>query len=111
MTGNAKYSSYVKDSLRRMVADGERPTLARVALAVDSRARTVQRLLEQEGGTFSGLLREVRLELTLGRLKANGRSAGAMARDLGYSDRTAFSRAFKRWTGVPLSKFVTKDPP
>jgi AraC-like DNA-binding protein len=33
-----------------------------------------------------------------------------MARDLGYSDRTAFSRAFKRWTGTPLSKFVTKEP-
>jgi AraC-like DNA-binding protein len=61
--------------------------------------------LNEEGAIFSDLLADVRRSGTLKRLKERNLTIAAIASDLGYSDQAAFTRAFRRWTGVPPSRF------
>lgn len=70
-----------------------------VAQRLGMSARTLCRQLSAEDLSFSGLLRELRLNLAHRYLKDNSLSISQIAWLLGYRDITAFSHAFKRWTG------------
>jgi AraC-like DNA-binding protein len=70
----------------------------RVAEALGSSERTLQRRLAAEGTTFGELVDDVRHELALRHLAAPERSVADVASLLGYADRRAFARAFRRWT-------------
>jgi AraC-like DNA-binding protein len=62
--------------------------------------QTLYRRLRSEGVTFETVLNELRRSLTVDYVR-NGRiPVSEVARLLGYSESAAFSRAFKRWTGV-----------
>jgi AraC-like DNA-binding protein len=62
--------------------------------------QTLFRKLKSEGVTFEKVLNDLRRDLAVDYL-SNGRiSVSEVARLLGYSEAAAFSRAFKRWTGV-----------
>lgn len=61
--------------------------------------QTLFRRLKSEGVTFEIVLDELRHRLALHHLGAPNPSVDQVARLVGYSDSTAFSRAFKRWTG------------
>ena len=62
--------------------------------------QTLHRRLKDEGTTFERIRDELRRELALRTLVREEISAGQLAAGLGFSDRSAFERAFKRWTGV-----------
>ncbi len=75
-------------------------SLGHVARSVGLSERTLQRRLNRCGCGFAELVEAVRLtraELLLGDA---GMSLVEVALSLGYSDQTAFSRAFKRWTSL-----------
>lgn len=57
------------------------------------------RLLKAEGVTFHRVLDELRHKTALRYLNGEKLSVKRTARLLGFSDSTALSRAFKRWTG------------
>jgi AraC-like DNA-binding protein len=57
------------------------------------------RLLKAEGVTFHQVLDELRRKTALRYLNGEKLSVKRTARLLGFSDSTALSRAFKRWTG------------
>lgn len=61
--------------------------------------QTLFRKLKAEGITFGRVLDELRHKTALHYLSAGKVSAKRTARLVGFSDSTAFSRAFKRWTG------------
>jgi AraC-like DNA-binding protein len=61
--------------------------------------RTLQRHLSEEGTGFSELLDALRHELALEYVRDMQRPLGEVAYLLGYSELSAFLRAFKRWTG------------
>ena len=67
--------------------------------------RTLQRRLAEHGVDFSSIVERTRFEAAM-RLMAD-RSIGLLeiALDLGYSDLSSFSRAFRRWTGVSPGRF------
>jgi AraC-like DNA-binding protein len=62
--------------------------------------QTLFRKLRAEDTTFQKVLDELRRKLALHYLSGEKTSVNETARLLGFSDPAAFSRAFKRWTGV-----------
>lgn len=62
-------------------------------------SRTLNRKLRQEGVSFRRLFDKYRLELSLTLLNQNEYNITSIAYELGFSDSSAFSRAFKKWTG------------
>jgi AraC-like DNA-binding protein len=61
--------------------------------------RTLHRRLEEEGTSFRQVLTEVRRELAARHLSERRLAIGEIAFLLGFSEPSAFHRAFKRWTG------------
>jgi AraC-like DNA-binding protein len=61
--------------------------------------QTLFRRLRDEGVTFAQVVDDLRHRLAVHYLTANNASVSQTARLVGYSDASAFSRAFKRWTG------------
>lgn len=61
--------------------------------------RTLQRLLADHGTTFQAVLDETRRRLAEELIAAPHVSLAEVAFVLGYSEQSAFQRAFKRWTG------------
>ena len=64
---------------------------------------TLTRKLKEEGTTFKQLLRDSREKLAQSYLRRQTESITEIASLLGYSEPSAFQRAFKSWTGqTPL---------
>lgn len=76
----------------------------RAAAALGISARTLARRLADENATFSELAQSVRFEVAQRLLRA-GKSLSDIAATLGYSDSTAFIRAFKQITGVTPARW------
>jgi AraC-like DNA-binding protein len=79
-------------------------SLASLAAAMGTTARTLQRHLRGEGTSLRQLLQAQRAALAGRRLQDGAASMADIAQVLGYADRTAFWRAYKRWEGVPPSR-------
>lgn len=62
--------------------------------------RSLQRKLQESGTTFQELLDGLRQELALRYLDDPTLSIGEVAFLLGFSEASAFHRAFRRWTGT-----------
>ncbi|WP_052000217.1 AraC-like transcriptional regulator QhpR [Caenispirillum salinarum] len=71
-----------------------------VAGALGMSRRTLRRRLEEEGITFQRLVDECRHSSAVAWLTRTDLSLSEIALRLGYSDQTAFSRAFTRWAGA-----------
>lgn len=63
--------------------------------------QTLFRRLKGEGLTFAQVLDALRRRMATHYLHDLGLPVGRTASLLGYSDATAFARAFRRWTGAP----------
>jgi AraC-like DNA-binding protein len=70
--------------------------------------QTLFRKLKAEGATFQQVLDEVRHKTALHCLNVEKVSIKQTARLVGFSDPTAFSRAFKRWTGESPSAYSSR---
>lgn len=75
------------------------PTAQGLAKKLHMSARTFQRRLLDAGTTHSKLLDDVRHTTALRLLDQAELSLGEVAAALGFSDVSAFRKAFKRWTG------------
>jgi AraC-like DNA-binding protein len=63
-------------------------------------ARTIQRKLKEEGVNFQLITDDVRKALAINYLKAGDVPVKQISYMLGYNELSAFTRTFKRWTGV-----------
>jgi AraC-like DNA-binding protein len=61
--------------------------------------RTLARRLASEGLTFEGILSELRADLAKRYLRDEALAISQIAWLLGYKEVSAFTHAFKRWTG------------
>lgn len=82
--------------------DGQ-PTIEAVAKAMNMSARTLHRRLLERNLVFKTLLQKTRYQLANQYLKESRLTLSEIALLLGYSEQSAFSRAFKHWSGeTPL---------
>jgi AraC-like DNA-binding protein len=81
-----------------------------IAARIGLSRRTLQRKLGAEGVTFEKVLDELRHKLALHYLAGQKVSANETAYLVGFSEPAAFSRAFKRWTGISPGAFRTAGP-
>ncbi len=77
----------------------------RVARALHMSARTLQRRLEAESTSFTEVLDGTREELSRALLLDDSLSLGEIGYRVGFADLASFSRAFRRWTGMPPGQF------
>ena len=84
---------------------GTCPTLDEISEALDLPAWTIQRRLAEGGIAYKELVEETRKELALSYLKQPHLPLTEIAFLLGYSELSAFSRAFHRWTGVAPRRY------
>ena len=68
-------------------------------------SRNLQRQLQSAGTTFTTLLNEIRQDLAQKYLRDQDTSMTEIAFLLGFSESSAFSRAFKRWIGVTPTQY------
>jgi len=71
-----------------------------IAAKMELSRQTLFRQLKAEGTTFEKVLDELRCQLALQYLRGKKTSVNETAYLVGFSEPAAFSRAFKRWTGV-----------
>ncbi len=76
------------------------PTLESVAANFNTSPRTLQRKLQEEGITYQQLTDSIRKSLALQYLQSGKYPLKEISYILGYNELSAFSRAFKRWTGT-----------
>ncbi|MGB1464812.1 MAG: helix-turn-helix transcriptional regulator [Alcanivorax nanhaiticus] len=69
--------------------------------------RHLVRKLGEEGSSFK-LLRDGLLQGMAEKQLQKGARLGDIAEALGFSDESAFSKAFKRWTGMTPAQFREK---
>lgn len=98
----------LQSRVRREIADqlpnGEL-SLQRVARRLGMSERSLRRRLTEENASFSQLASEVRYERARTLLGSPRLSLGEIAFLLGFSDVSAFSRAFKGWSGVAPGQY------
>ncbi len=88
----------VRRLLPALLGEGQ-ATLAHTAQRLKMSERSLQRRLAGEGLTFDALLEELRRDLSLRYLQDPKVAIAEVAYLVGYSEPSAFHRAFKRWTG------------
>lgn len=80
-----------------------RTTLADLAHSLQMSPRSLQRRLAAEGQSFQALLSQTRRQLAEAYLRDPQVELADVALLLGYSEQSAFTRAFRQWTGqAPL---------
>jgi AraC-like DNA-binding protein len=89
----------IRKTVAESLRDG-RPELARVAKKLAIGPRTLQRRLKEYGFDFKKLVEDSRQRFAVTYLKDRKNSLTEIAFLLGYSELSAFNRAFKRWTGT-----------
>ncbi|AZC24533.1 MULTISPECIES: AraC family transcriptional regulator [Pseudomonas] len=89
----------VRAQVRDLLGEGY-PSLEHVAQNLRIPTWTIQRRLSESGLSFSTLVDTVRQELALYYLQQSTLPISELALALGYSEISAFSRAFRRWYDV-----------
>jgi AraC-like DNA-binding protein len=79
-------------------------SLSEIAANFNVSPRTLQRKLREEGISYQDVADEVRKSLAVHYLEEGGYQVKQISHMLGYNELSAFTRAFKRWTGkTPVS--------
>jgi AraC-like DNA-binding protein len=73
--------------------------------------QTLYRRLKKEGLGFHELVEQVRKDKALRYVAADQYALGEIAFLLGFSELSAFSRAFKRWTGISPAQYRAQSQP
>jgi AraC-like DNA-binding protein len=87
----------MRETILRRLTEGV--TLGSVARELKIAPRTLQRLIAQRGSSWSRELDDVRRERAMQRLSEGEHKTSEIAAELGFSDSSAFFRAYRRWTG------------
>ena len=96
--------SMAKDAIARALSEGM-PRMADIARGLGLSVRSFHRKLAEHGVSFQTLTEETRRELAEGMLRDESYSLSEIAFLTGFSEQSAFTRAFKRWVGQTPASF------
>ncbi|MEH6625382.1 MAG: AraC family transcriptional regulator ligand-binding domain-containing protein [Motiliproteus sp.] len=102
----------VKSQIRHGLTDAQGGVRReKIAANLNLSLRTLQRKLGSLNTNFQDLYDQTRKELALQQIQKGGISFGELSFMLGFSNQSAFQKAFKRWLGVPPSQYREKIKP
>ncbi len=102
-------TSSTRDAIARSLSEGL-PKMADIARGLGLSARSFHRRLSEQGVSFQTLTEQTRRDLAIGLLRDEAYSLSEVAFLTGFSDQSAFSRAFKRWTDTTPAVFRSSHP-
>lgn len=91
--------------LIRVLLQAGAPDIDQAATAAGMSVRSFQRRLTEENLNYSRLVDQVRFEAATSWLQDPSIQIIDIALELGYTDASNFTRAFKRWTGISPREF------
>jgi len=97
------HAAHIRSKVERAIAPRlphGKATVSEVARELGISQRTLARLLSAEGLTFSAILQQFRLDLAKAYITYDDLSMSQIAWLLGYREASAFTTAFRRWTGT-----------
>ncbi len=97
--GGDRLADDVEHLIRNALPSGI-PAIDEIATQLGMSNRTLSRRLAEDQLSFRDLIRKSQEEVAKDLLKNTDRSLAEIAFETGFSDQTAFNRAFKRWTGL-----------
>jgi|TARA_B110000977_G_scaffold4655_1_gene6680 AraC-like DNA-binding protein len=97
-----KARSYVMDSLTQ---EDIAPSLDQLAAHMQLDLQALQRRLKNEGSSFNTIKAQVRRDIAIHHLGVATLSIENISHKAGYSEPSAFIRAFKTWTGFTPLQF------
>jgi AraC-like DNA-binding protein len=97
-------SARIRRRLRQLIP-GEVPDFDTLAAELNMTTATLRRRLHEEGASYQGIKDQLRRDLAISYLSHSGRSVMDIALELGFSERSAFHRAFRKWTGASPGEF------
>ncbi|MDB6144141.1 MAG: AraC family transcriptional regulator [Pseudomonas sp.] len=101
----------LSNQLRRLLSrDCNRwPDLEQVAEHLHISPQTLRRHLREEGTSFQGLKDQLRRDMAIYHLGHAELSLQQIAEQLGFSEPSAFHRAFKKWTGLTPGAYRAQE--
>lgn len=100
---HGSFVARVGDAIVPLLPEGA--SVEAVARAMRLSERTVQRYLQQDGTTYAEVLNDVRRRRAESALRDTSDSIASIAHALGFSDQSAFHKAFARWTSMTPGAF------
>lgn len=104
---SSQFERLLQGEVIKILQEGN-PNLPALAKAMKTPVRTLQRHLADRQLTFKNLLEDTRKELSHIYLLEHKLSLVDTSFLLGYSEQSAFARAFKRWYGISPNKYKKK---
>jgi AraC-like DNA-binding protein len=99
-----------KAELLERLASGDTPDVD-IAKSLNMSRRTLQRKLAEADLTYQQLVDDTRRDLALRYIEDPARSITEITFLLGFSGQSAFTRAFRRWTGSAPSDYRARQRP
>lgn len=84
----------------RAIAPPDWPGLDEMAGSLDTAASTFRRRLDAEGTTFQVIKNALRRDMAITALREDTMPIAQLAQELGFTEASAFHRAFVKWTGM-----------
>lgn len=109
MSSQPGFSARVRALIDRQLETG-RAQVAVIADQLNMSRQTLYKRLKDENQTFAALLDRARREQALVYLRDRRHTLTEVAHQLGFSELSAFSRAFKRWMGQSPARFRDSQP-
>ena len=113
MIAGLRAESVVSAQVARLIAEelqGGDPSLSRIARRTAMSPRTLQRRLELEQTSFADVLDQTRRHLAQAYMREPKLALTEIAYLLGFSEQSAFTRAFQRWYGTAPSQYRSRQP-
>jgi len=89
----------------RQLLPSELPECEVIADELHMTPTTLRRRLHEEGESYQSIKDQLRRDLAISYLSHSQRSVLDIAMELGFAERSAFHRAFRKWTGASPGEF------